>query len=362
MWILEHRTFVMRRYYANGESVTQTQRDFRRNFNVPPRGPIPDRNTILRWIENVNTTGSLLKRKPPGRERTVRTPENVERVRVATLQSPNRSLRKRASNMHMSASTLRRILIKDLKFHPYKLAVCQKLNPGDYRRRVEFCQQITGILDGNENAVLLMSDEAHFHLDGFVNKQNFRFWCSENPQVLQEKPLHCPRVTVWCAVGEVGVIGPYFFEDDNGQTVTVNAERYLEMLNNFLLPFLRNRRIAMRNVWFQQDGATAHTARNSMACVRQAFPGRVISRFGDVSWPPRSPDLSIPDFFLWGFLKSRVYIDKPRTLQELKNKIRREIREIPRDMLQDAMRSFRERIEKCVQSEGRHLRDVIFAK
>ncbi|XP_011859527.1 PREDICTED: uncharacterized protein LOC105557015 [Vollenhovia emeryi] len=59
MWDLEHRTFVMRRFYANGESVTQTQRGFRRHFNVPPRGPIPDRNTILRWMQKPRTLPEL---------------------------------------------------------------------------------------------------------------------------------------------------------------------------------------------------------------------------------------------------------------------------------------------------------------
>ena len=51
------------------------------------------------------------------------------------------------------------------------------------------------------------------------------------------------------------------------------------------------------NVWFQQDGATAHTANESMTIVRNMFPGHLISRFGDMPWPPHSPDLSEGDFF-----------------------------------------------------------------
>ena len=70
----------------------------------------------------------------------------------------------------------------------------------------------------------------------------------------------------------------------------------------------------MQNLWFQQDGATPHTARETMAILRAAFPGRLISRFGDVPWPPRSPDLTPPDFFLWGYLKGKVYINMPNTL------------------------------------------------
>ena len=53
----------------------------------------------------------------------------------------------------------------------------------------------------------------------------------------------------------------------------------------------------MQNLWLQQDEATPHTARKTMAILRAAFPC-LISRFGDVPWPPRSPDLTPPDFFL----------------------------------------------------------------
>jgi hypothetical protein len=51
-------------------------------------------------------------------------------------------------------------------------------------------------------------------------------------------------------------------------------------------------------LWFQQDGATCHTARESVACLRQLFPGRLIYRYGDLPWPPRYPDLAAPDFFM----------------------------------------------------------------
>ena len=131
-----------------------------------------------------------------------------------------------------------------------------------------------------------------------MNKQNFRFWARENPQNLHEKPLHSERVTVWCAMTSSCVIGPYFFEDDQDAAVTVTAERYNNMLNEYFLPELH--RLQLTDMWMQQDGATSHTARISMATLRRQFPGRLISRFGDVHWPSRSPDLTPVDFFLWG--------------------------------------------------------------
>jgi hypothetical protein len=47
-----------------------------------------------------------------------------------------------------------------------------------------------------EDAVIMMSNEAHFLLDGTVNKQNYRYWVQENPQQLHQKPLHSSKVTV----------------------------------------------------------------------------------------------------------------------------------------------------------------------
>jgi hypothetical protein len=96
------------------------------------------------------------------------------------------------------------------------------------------------------------------------------------------------------------VIGPYFFEDEAGRTVTVNSARYTEMLRTFLEPDLQRLDVEKQTVWFQQDGATAHTARSAMRVLNEMFPARVISRRGNTDWPARSPGLNACDFLLWG--------------------------------------------------------------
>ena len=141
--------------------------------------------------------------------------------------------------------------------------------------------------------------------------------------------------------------------------ITVTSERYVKMLRNFLRPHLRSLWINMEEMWFQQDGATAHMARASMTVVRQMFPQHVVSRFGDVPWPPRSPDLSACDFFLWGYLKSKVYVRKPRTV-DLKVPIREEIATVPQEILVNVMQNFEERLWTYVRQEGRQLSDIIF--
>jgi|UniRef100_A0A2S2QFU9 hypothetical protein len=198
---------------------------------------ISDHNTILRWVTAFNTTGTVLMKRTNGRNRAIRTLENVDRVRLDTLRSPNHSVRLRAVALGINESSVRRILKIDLAFHPYKIQVCHQLLAGDYQQRINFVQFMIEIIDNNDNMVLFMSDETHFHLNGYVNKQNCHYWSPVNPQQLHEEPLHTPKVTVWCAKSATQIIGPYFIED-NGQTTTVNSERYIEMLTQlFFLNF-----------------------------------------------------------------------------------------------------------------------------
>jgi hypothetical protein len=149
-------------------------------------------------------------------------------------------------------------------------------------------------------------------------------------------------------------------EDNDGAAVTVTSERYVETLRNFREPELRRRGIDLSSLWLQQDGTTAHTARASMSVLREMFPQHVISRGGDVPWPARSPDLSACDYFLWGYLKSKVFTSKPRTIQEPKQRIKEEIAAIPDQMTRRVMQNRRGRLEQCLRNGGRYLSDVLY--
>jgi len=105
-----------------------------------------------------------------------------------------------------------------------------------------------------------MTDEANFHLCGNVNSQNCHCWATENPCNIHQKRLHSEKVIVLCGVASFGVIDPYFFEDEAGMAVTVNSARYTEMLHAFLELELQRFGAENQTLWFQQDGATAHTA------------------------------------------------------------------------------------------------------
>ena len=97
-----------------------------------------------------------------------------------------------------------------------------------------------------------------------------------------------------------------------------------------------------------------------MSVLREIFPQHVISRGCDVLWPARSLDLSACDYFLWGYLKSRVFIAKPRTTAELKQSIKEEIAAIPEQMTRRVMENLGVRLKQCLKNGGRHLSDVRF--
>jgi hypothetical protein len=100
-----------------------------------------------------------------------------------------------------------------------------------------------------------------------------------------------------------------------------------------------------------------------MAAVRNLFANHVISRYGDITWPARSPDLSAGDFFLRGNLKSQVFkAPAPHTVQEFKHRIQQEVKQIPVEMFQGVMGDVCKRLTECLERNCGHLNDVIFGK
>ena len=98
-------------------------------------------------------------------------------------------------------------------------------------------------------------------------------------------------------------------------------------------------------------------------CMRHLYDeytGRILSRFGDQNWLPRSCDLIPLDFFLWGYLKSNV--NNPTTTRALQEEIKRCINEIQLQLCREVMKNFDKRMHMCQQSRGGHLPDMLFHK
>ncbi|GFW39784.1 transposable element Tc3 transposase [Trichonephila clavipes] len=132
------------------------------------------------------------------------------------------------------------------------------------------------------------------------------------------------------------------------------------MITNFFIPELNNH--DAQELWFQQDGATCHTARATIDLLKDTFGDRLISRFGPVNWPPRSCDLTPLDYFLWGYVKSLVYADKPQTLDHLEDNIRRVIADIRPQILEKVIENWTSRLDYIRASRGSPMPEILFKR
>ena len=208
---------------------------------------------------------------------------------------------------------------------------------------------------------IISSDEAHFDLGGYVNKQNFCIWGTENPHAYNEVPTHPKQVTIWWEFWCRGIIGPFFFKNEQGETVTVNGDCYRTM-NNFL--FTKNEEEDIGNIWLQQDGNMCHTAEATLDVLRRVFQDRIISRRADVVWPSGSCDLTPLDYYLWSAVKNKCYADKrempskinvtPETIDSLKDNIREAIGEIQLHKIDNVLKNWTDRVGYCMASRSSH--------
>jgi hypothetical protein len=92
---------------------------------------------------------------------------------------------------------------------------------------------------------------------GYINTENNSYWSSQNPQLTHGAPLYPVEVGVWCTVSARRIVGSVFFNE------TINCERYVQVLLGQFFPELTEEERLCG--WFQQDSATAHTARTMQA-------------------------------------------------------------------------------------------------
>ena len=133
-----------------------------------------------------------------------------------------------------------------------------------------------------------------------------------------ETTVRKKKIGVWAALSGTFPYGPYFFED------CLDGSGYRLIFQRFVRDLKANiGQTELDITWFQQDGATPHTANESIDLVKSVFGNRTVGRRLAVNWPPRSPDLTPLDFFLWGNLKERVFKDvKATTVRGLKDRIK----------------------------------------
>ena len=134
----------------------------------------------------------------------------------------------------------------------------------------------------------------------------------------------------------------------------MNIDVYLHILEQFNDQLTPQDKMQL---FFQQDGAKCHTSHKSLTRVHDMFSeDRTISK---ELWPPRSPDLSLCDFYLWGTLNQKVYVNNPHNVDQLKENITNAIRRITREELQAVSANVVKRAQKCIHVNGEQFQHLL---
>lgn len=229
---------------------------------------------------------------------TVVTKDKMNEITQYFQENPDVSVQEATKTFGISRPSLYRILKKFLRLHLYNITCHQLLTESARTQRVGFCEMMTELFDAKEldEKQIIFCDEAHFWLDGYVNKQYYRFWGKEQPNVALAESLHSQKVTVWVAISVKGIYVE-FFES------TITAENYQQLLETKFFPHAKENDW-VRQFYFMQDGTTPYRTSEVSEAIFKVYQNRVIGlkypKFvrGDIKWPPYSPDLNPCDFFL----------------------------------------------------------------
>lgn len=266
------------------------------------------------------------------------------------MNNPKKSLNEASLDLNLSKTTIRRCL-KKLKLHPFKAKFLHTLEPGDENLRMEYCLWAQGEFLNNPNFLnkILFTDEATFSTNGVVCSQNNRFWSRQNPDfIVNCKRQYSNKINVFCGIFGCRLIGPFFFEHN------LNAAHFLNFLENEFFDAIEDLPLNERlDMHVQLDGAPIHAARPVVEWLNRKFPNKWIGRHSPlIRWPPRSPDITPLDFYLWGKIKNKVYAHRPNNLNELRQRIIQACNQITRGELLNVSRNNRKRIEKCIRLQG----------
>lgn len=153
----------------------------------------------------------------------------------------------------------------------------------------------------------------------------------------------------WAGIIADQIIGPFFFD------AHVNGDTYLEMLTDYVLPELHRSGFDSSQICYMHDGAPAHITadvRQSLDDNFESWIGRGEGENKILAWPPRSPDLNMLDFFLWGVLQHRVHMVEYDSIDEMSDAIVARAQEILPATLRKVHAHLDKRLRICVRENG----------
>lgn len=329
--------------FCDGNS-RRAEAEYRRRY---PLRHSPNRAVFAAIHQKLRETGSFGKVCEMGQDRRSAIIEEyiVDRVE----EDPTVSSRILAREAGISQSTVMNVLHENL-YHPYHFTPVQELRRPDFQKRVTFCRWLLerDIEEHQFFRKILWTDESLFTRDGMLNLHNWHHYAQQNPFVTRNSSFQTRfSLNVWLGVVGDQLIGPHVFQGP------LTSATYLDFLEHHLPGLLDIIPVPKRaEIIYQHDGAPAHSSNTVRDFLNLQYP-RWIGRVGPISWPPRSPDLTPLDFFVWGFLKQEVYRTEVICLQDLSRRLDAAIIKLRNDVsLRATVVSMRKRARACIRCGG----------
>lgn len=200
---------------------------------------------------------------------------------------------------------------------------------------------------------IIWTDESKFTREGIFNRRNNHFWAVENPKFVKERGFQFQfGFNVFCLLMDNKFA--YCIYEEN-----LNSDKYLDILRMTVSEFLDGLSLQLiMSCWYQLDGAPAHCSNVVSQELNGMFEDRWIRRLGPWDWPPRSPDLTPLDSYLWGTMKERVYVGTPiENRQDLENRVRRAFEELAPEEIRRATTTNQVTcLNECLNANGGHFK------
>lgn len=311
------------------------QRAIARNLGISP-------STVRNIIKRFRESGEITTRKGQGRKPTLNA-RDLRSLRRYCIKNRHQCVKDITTwaqeyfRKPLSVTTVRRYICK-CKLKLYYAKQKPFINKIQKRRRLCWARAHLRWTDAKWKSVL-WSDESTFQIVfGNCGRRVLRTKEEKNhPDCYRRKVQKPASVMVWGCISAQGMGNLHICEG------TINAERYIQVLEQHMLPSKR-RLFHGRPCLFQQDNAKPHSARVTTAWLRS-------KRVRVLPWPACSPDLS-PIENVWRIMKRKIRQRRPRTVEQLKLYIKQEWGRIPPDKLQKLVSSLPKRLLSVVKRKG----------
>lgn len=318
------------------------------------------RRSLFKLLAQIDATGSAERKKNPGsgRLRTARTIENVSTVEELVLSQDNapgthRTQRQIARETGISRRSVARIIKRDLNLTCFKKRRAQQLTEANKLTRFTRAKQLLNKYPESLVNFIWFTDEKLFTVAPPVNLQNDRLYATRGTKkkqlpadrLLKTRSHFSTSVMVSVGVSALGCTELIFIEPG----VKINGAFYRDvLLTHRLLPAIRE--VSGEFFIFQQDSAPSHRARETVEFLKRSTPEFITP----LHWPPNSPDLNPVDYKIWSVLQERVYRNRIRDVNHLKERLVEEWSLFDQGIVDRSVKEWRVRLRACIEADGGH--------